>query len=495
MVLGAICKQSSVNNRSGGLKIGINGILQICNLVVGCLIFFGFFKEELMGHKYIDWLTLTLGLALCVQTQIVLRLEKRNPDPFVIIMSYIIIFFYALRIFTLLIYPVQDVFARNLYGPSDSNYALCYILLINTCLYSGLYRLKLGGFNEIQTEGISPKRPRIGLALFVISLIFSMVPADLNPPLWNIIYQNFLRPNTVLLVLAAYVLIFRHQLPARYISIVIGGLIILLIMQTLAFSRSGLLTMVEQMLIVTLAVAPSIRVSRKYILTSLLILPILVAFAVNIYSISTITRSDKGDKGRTFIEKVELMQESIEKHGDSVDSNIFIGHAFARMGYLDFTAEVISNNERYHDIFNAEKYLKSMFDNILSPGFDLFDQPLISHSLKYSYGTLGEASKKNEMNHAHTDQFGLYGELHNLFGYASPLIAYFVAYYVKLFFLRSGTINPHRSVLNRIIILFAFHQWMNSFGIDWIILNVVVTSVTFFCVSKIFIIRFKARSN
>ena len=301
MVLKATVTMNGMMQRSRRMTIGINDILRLCNGVVACLILSGFFLENLADHPYMDWLTLVLGLVLCLQTHIALRLERRNPDPFVLVMAYLLTFFYALRIFTLLLYPVQDVFLRYAYGPADSNHALLYILIANTFIYAGFFQVNLRGAVEIETGDYQPRRPRIGVALLVISLLFGLLVQKQLPdavaPFINLIYNNFFTPNVILMVLAIYVIVFRNRLPSIYIKIVLGSAAILMVLQTLAFSRSGLLTLADNLLIVGLALLPTVRLSRRYVLVGFAVVPFLLITAFTIYSISTTTRQMKGEAG------------------------------------------------------------------------------------------------------------------------------------------------------------------------------------------------------
>lgn len=496
MVLNTTFAINDSMQKSRQKTIGVNGILQFCNLVVACLIFSGFFQEGLTDHLYMDWLTLVLGLVLCLQTHIVLRIEKRNPDPFVLIMAYLLTFFYSLRIFTLLLYPVNDVFLRYSYGPFDSNYALIYILIANVFIYAGFYQVKLGGAAEIDVVGYQPTKPRLGVVLFVLSLLFGLfvqkhIPESIAPFI-NLIYNNFLTPNIILLVLAAYVITFRNRLPAVYIKAVLGGAVILLVLQTLAFSRSGLLTFLDSLLIVLLALLPTIRLPRKFVVAGFTLLPFLLATAFTFSSISTATRSVKGDRGATLAEKVELAQESRAVLKDDPRTDFFIGQALARAGYFDFSAELIANSDKYSGLFTAGNYLKSIVDNILTPGFDVFDQPRISNSLKYTAGNLGDFYKKEETGGTyHTDQFGLYGEMYNLFGYASLIILYLMSYLLKRAFRYKGRFNSRVIALNRVLVLLIFFRLMNSFGIDWILFDITIAVVSYYGLSKLFLLRIR----
>ena len=482
--------------------VGINAILRFCNLVVACLIFSGFFRGELSDNPYMDWLTLVLGLALCLQTHIVLILEKRNPDPFVLLLTYVLIFFYALRIFTLLLYPVQSVFLRFTYGPSNSNYALLYILIANVFIYAGFYRVKLKGSAEIDTEGYSPKRPRLMVVLFILSLLFGLFVQKRIPDsiahFISLIYDNFLQPNTIILVLAAYAITFRKQLPAIYMKVVLGGAIIMPVLQTLAFSRSGMLTFVESLFILILALVPTIRLPRKFVVAGFTLLPLFLVTAFTFYSISTATRLIKGDAGATLPEKVELFQQSRSILKDDPRTEFFIGQALSRTGFFDYSAELISNSNNYSGIFTVGNYMKSIVDNILTPGFDVFDQPKLSNSLKYAGSNAGPPSKNEEVNVEgtyNTDQFGLYGEMYCLFGYGSVIILFFLAYFIKKGFRYKGMFNPLEIVLNKILWLTIYLRLMNSFGVDWIISDICIMLVSFYSLSKLFRIQIDSRSN
>lgn len=478
--------------------IGINGILRICNGVVACLIFSGFFREELTSHPYMDWLTLFLGLVLCLQTHLVLLMERRNPDPFVLIMTYLLTVFYALRIFTLLLYPVQNIFERFIYGPSDSNYALLYILAVNTFIYAGLYKVKLRDNGVIKIGGYQPVKPILGIVLFIISLLFGQIyQPEAVAPFINLIYNNFLTPKIILIVLAAYVIVFRNRLPSIYIKIVLCGALMILILQTLAFSRGGILSFVDNVLIVSLALLPTLRLRRKYVIIGFIMIPFLLAIALNVYALSTTARMIKVDKEYTLTEKVELLQESKKILVNNPKSDSFIGKAFARAGYFDFSAEIIANSDYYADTLTVGNYFKSIVDNLLTPGFDVFDQPKLSNSLKYAYSNnLRDVSISKDTDASyHTDHLGLYGEMYSLFNYASLFVVYFIAYLLKYAFRYKGRLSPRIIALNRVFILGIFFQWMNSFGLDWVLINIVFLGVSYYCLSKIFFLRIKSNKR
>jgi hypothetical protein len=474
------------------ITISINDVLLISNAVVACLLVYGFFIEELSSHPYIDGNTILLGLVLTLQTHVALIVERRKSDPFVLLMAYILIIFYALRIFTLLLYPVQGVFERYSYGPSDSNYALSYIILANMFLYAGFYRVKFRGINEINKYKV--RNPRFGILMLFISFSYVMllqIMPELNSWLINLIFNNFFNPNIILLVLAVYVVTFRKSISPIYMKIIIISAITLMVLQTLSFSRSGILTLANTLLILILALIANIRFSIKHVIIGSMLIPFFLYAAFNIYAISTTSRMNKGHSGGTLIEKIDLVSSSKEiVNNSSANGDYFIGRAFSRAGYFDYSSELIAHSEQYSEVFTIENYIKSIVDNILTPGFDVFDQPPMSRLLGYKYsGNWGDILRFGDG--YHTDQFGLYGEFYNLFGYVSLLIIFFIAWLLKAAYSYEGRLHPFTISLKRVIILFTWYQLMVSFGVDSIILKLVLVIISYYIVSKLIVLRLR----
>ena len=92
------------------------------------------------------------------------------------------------------------------------------------------------------------------------------------------------------------------------------------------------------------------------------------------------------------------------------------------MAFFDFTSEIIAHQVKYDSIFTIKTYLKSIIDNLLTPGFDLFDQPKIANSLNFIYLGIGNPSKLLLETNYQSDQLGIYGEFFNLFGYFSFIL-------------------------------------------------------------------------
>ncbi len=454
-----------------------HGILRFCNLGVASLLVWDLVTADLSAHPYINRLTLVLGLALCLQTYIVLRLQQRHPDPFVLVMTYLLTFFYSLRLFTLVHYPFSDVFPRIVYLPQDSNFALFFMLVANGCMYAGFHFVKL----DPQIEPTSPperSKLRFMMALFVLSVLFGPfirmeLPTAIAGPL-TFLFNSFLMPNLILLVMAAYVVVHRKQLPKSYAGAVVAGAVYLCVLQTLGFSRSGLLTILDNSIILFVALVPMIRIQRKLVYFGFALLPVALMLAFTLYTISTTSRLMKGFSGTTLSEQIELIQTSQRAVNDEglVDQNA--ARALARAGYFDYSAELIANQERYSEFITLGNYARSVVDSVFTPGFDVFDQPRVSNLLKYAGTSVNQFSRKQEAAGYHSDALGLYGEVYNLFGFLGSLpVLFCIAYVLKRVYRGSGRALTVAEGCKRVFIVAIFFRMFNSFGFDWVLMDAV----------------------
>ena len=487
-----------MNGENGFKKmktIKINHLLQFFNLLVACLIFSGFFRDELVGHLFINKLTLILGLFLCLQVHITLRFKSSNQVPFITIMAFVLIFFFSFRIFTLLLYPIQPVFQKYTYEPYDSNFALIYILLANCFIYTGFYFVKLKDSLEIITEDYIPSIPRLALIVFFITLIFGLFIQNTLPGaikyISNLIFNNFFTPNKILIVFTTYIIVFRKHLPLMYMRIVFLCALLLVILQTLSFSRSGFLTLLEILLIVISSLLPNLKFSRKIMSLVVLLIPVIFSSVLFIYSVSTLSRHLSSNQVVTLSQRIKIAKISSDFIKSAPTSNPIFGKALSRAGYFDFSAELIANKDKYSKIFKIETYFKSIIDNIFTPGFNIFDQPFLSNSLKYVYSGNRDPSKISETSGYHTDQFGIYGEMYNLFGYFSFILFYFMSWSIKKAYVYKGALNPLELGIKKIFLLIIFHKALNSFGFDWLLFDSIIYLVSFYAITKLFrLVRF-----
>jgi hypothetical protein len=478
--------------KSGRNTVDFNSILMGLNLIVACLLGSAYSLVE--NNEFIDQTTILLGLVLSLQTHVALQVERARRDPFVILLTFITILYFSVRLYTLALYPFSNVFRRYTYGTGDSNFALLFIIIANMFLYAGFFCV---GFRRNAAIDSRDWRPMVSsrvVVLMVISLIYSYFIAiywtpETVPRVVDL-FGIFISPPIILLMALSYFVLFRKTLD-RKAAIAIGTLLLLeIVAHTLVGSRSGLVNLIQSVLLALLAISSSIKIRRSYFILGCALAPIVAALLIATFAISTFNRIHKGGVGQSIdlARAIEMAGEaSAELGGD--DWDIVLPPIFDRAGYFDYSAEIIAHADVYKDVFSLSTYAKSIIDNLLTPGFDVYDQPKVSNTLMFVYADMGKPSKEETSDYYQSDQFGIYGELYAVFGYASLPLFFLIAFLLKRFYVRLAGGNPFILTLKRIVILSIFVKVVNSYGMDWTIIEMVPFVVA------IYLYRFFFRSR
>jgi hypothetical protein len=406
------------------------------------------------------------------------------------------IFYYSLRIFTLSLYDYSDVFDRFPYNATDSNFALIVILTSNLALYFGLYLVKIKGTQAVDAKAWEAASSTRIVLLLVAAIFFAYFsgaaainPDDASSRLISI-SGMFLAPNIIVLMSLSYFFLFRRTL-SRAFAVTIATLIALeMIVHTLIGSRSAIVGIVQDGILVGLAMAGSIRVRRKSLFVAVALLPLLVGLLVGSFVVSSYNRAVRVvgapfDVGKAF-------DSAMVAAGDlSVASSLdlILPPVFSRAGFFDYAAEVIAHREQYRSAINLSSYGKSIVDNILTPGFDVYDQPKIGNALHFIYGEMGQPSKEGGSEDYQSDQLGIYGEFYALFGFACLPILFVGAYLLKRIYAKLRTANPFGLMMKRIVVLFVFERMVDSYGFDWTALETIALMTAIFIYTRLFAIR------
>src|SRR5258708_3077890 len=324
-------------------SIDLNDLLKGANLLVAVLLVIAF--VETRGNEFVDLETIVLAIALCAQTQVALILESKRRDPFVILLAFDMIFFFALRIVSLTFYPFSIVFDRFHFDIRDSNYALVFILIANTALYVGFYLAGTVKIKKIDSTGWRAKSPLRVLFLMATAVIFAYFSGSYwnqdNIPRVLSFLVIFLDPTITLLMALSYYLLFRKSL-SRKIAISIAALIAAdAAIHTLLGSRGAILVFAQNVIIVSLPVIGGIRLSRKAVLIGIALLPAIATLLIVTFVVSTYNRSAK-DTGRPLDigRALELANVSSSELSASADLDLILPPIAARTGYFDYSAEI-----------------------------------------------------------------------------------------------------------------------------------------------------------
>ena len=151
---------------------------------------------------------------------------------------------------------------------------------------------------------------------------------------------------------------------------------------------------------------------------------------------------------------------------------MFLSPVFDRMGFLDYSTDLIHYAPLYSKVVNVKYYFMSIVDNVFTPGFDVFNVPKVSIALHFIHDNIFLIDKNFADNQGYfSSELTMYGEMFCLFGLFSLIIFFLIGYFLQYFILLKLK-NNFDTVLKNGIILFLFYIFINSFGLDWLVLDI-----------------------
>jgi hypothetical protein len=431
-------------------------------------------------NKYIDIFTLFLLFILAIENIFMLSFEKRKRDPFVLLMVTIVTIFYMGRILTFMYNPYSPALDKNQYFTSfDLNYSLTFIILSNASIFLGLNAAKgriLYKEAMPSSQHNTKHRNIIILLLIAIIITFSnILPTEILGRVASYIQTFFINCYLILLFTFVYIAINYKNIKPTYRTILLFLIIIFVLFNTLAGNRSGILTLAVFLMIASLSFKGTVILNKKAILIATILIPI----SIILFYIATYIRQISANRGIVSTQQLAIIKESNifdTEYNDYLNRTMFF-----RLGFLDPAADVIKNKERYSRIINIVYYFKSIIDNVLTPGFNVFDTPKVANSLRYIYRDLDLPKHEDIMAAYNSDMLTIYGEYYVLFGgYFALIIFFIISYIFKTIYLSVKSKDIFLFYLYRALILFIFYSWLNSFGLDWMMFDIISIFITVF---------------
>ncbi len=469
----------------------VRDLLKIVNGLIGFLLLLAYPLSH--SSDYLNEFTIFLGCALALQTHMGLSKNRGAVDPFAIVLLYYVMVYYTFRIATLAFFDSSDVFRRFDYTPEDTNYALVFILISNACL---LYGFRLGGKAAWQLTGeeFKPDILRVLKPLLWV-LVFSVSASVFGVLEWVANYSRllrglvfFIRPTTWLIVVGAIYVVYHKEIPRSYFGVFALLYFVFALHLIIVGGSRGVIVFVIEMLAILLVCNEKFLIARKNLIKGLLVAPMLAVVLIVIYNFATLQRNVDGGGMAVRGEAAWHNLYAAVVDGDSLnDTRQSMGHIFSRVGFLDMASEIIAHKREYESIFNAAYYAKSTVDNVLTPGFDYYDVPKVSYALIFKHQNYNDGNPSKlylkENNIYHSDQLSVYGEVYALFGWFSLIALFVVAYTLKWAYYNFLVVRDrYGEVLRRVLLLYFFVQIINSFGMDWIVVQMLPLVLTAFVV-------------
>lgn len=452
-----------------GKKVEISNILNFLNLSILGLTVFWFFRTD--ENPYVDERVVATAVLIHAQLFFFLKRELKKPNPFLVILVIVVLFFYLLRIFTFLAdeYMFSITFRREGGENIGSNEIFGFLIYLHLCLWMIFFGLKYGNRKDeidirSKNSGISRTKYMRLIILSFISLFYFLgasflVDGETIAGLALGLFSGFLNYEVFVMLVTILIFYFKDYVPKKYSQ---AAFIILFLFFFFKILNGGS--------------GPMLRIGFPFFFTLLMItrikirLPLLLITIVLIGVTSIFGTFIKFSNQKISLELIRNFQTLEREQYQFIFSQIS-----ARSAFLDFSVELI-NNKNYERIINIPRYGKSIVD-AYTPGFDVFDEPLTGHALRAVYlpSFPSKPTRREVAESYHSDQINVFSEYYILFGkfVALPLLFLSAFCFKKIY--NYFTLHASNKVIGLLIgaiILNMFWAWLRSFGLDFIIAEI-----------------------
>jgi len=461
-----------MSNKTG---YDLNSLIIIGNITVCALSIYLYSK--IGGNRYVDISTVILLCIFGAGNLLILLYEKKKRDPFILLLLLITLGFYMGRVVTLLYDPWSRILAMFSFTSDDLNYSLIFIMLSNVSIVLGLSMA--GGNIPYIKKGIinsytANTRKIIVIILFavLISYCLQLLPNTFSRFAGYIML--FVNLEVLLLFTFTYLAMNFSKISNTNRIVLLIWPTIFILTTTLSGSRSALLAMAFFIMFAIISLKGKIILNKKILLLSVTIIPV----SLILYISATYLR-DRDVQYLAITKRLTILKEA-----DLIGSNdirSLLRPIFERIGYLDYSAILIRNQERFSKIINFQYYFESIIDNALTPGFNVFDTIKISLAIPHvsRMESIPTHREKRQMGY-HSTMPTVYGEYYVLFyGYLALIFLFISSYIFKKIYLSIRSKDALLFYLYRALVFYVFFMWLTSFGMDSVIfdLSCIIISV------------------
>lgn len=459
---------SSINTSLWKRQISFYDILLVSNWGVLCLVLFGIDSETL----YTNGLTKALSTVLCLVIHFVLKDAKKNQNPLLCIVGFELVFFYQLGIFSIGWSEISAYLEESNIQRYDLNYTLVFVICSTLLMWRAMH------FNHSDVARIDDRQPsrkfKILSTIVFVSLLFLF--------LGNIPGLSYVQAFVLLIFNVPGLLLFLYSYLARNskalgkksIIITVLASLLLILIKTLGGSRSGFLV-VFMLLISALLVENKASFKARYVIMGVVLAPLMVFF----YTYSSYLRKTEStfSNTRDKIEMVSVVADNMS--GD--DLKTLLIPVVGRMSYLDGTCVSIKLEDGFSSFINPIYCFKSIVDNVLTPGFDVFDTPRMSLCMRFYHNHQKNVSKTQSADMEYqSDVFTFIGEQYVMFrGWFGLIGIYLISAYLKALYVRFRRKDNYMLMA---AVVYLFSVLFNSYGMDWFLLDVVSMMISYYIV-------------
>ena len=455
-------------------RVSVYNILIISNLLVACIVFFGFCGVT----QFVNEWTVVLSACFSAVIHFILKDAKSNNNPFLFFMGFLLVFFYQFRIFSLNYTDYSVTLSRSSCTPKELNYVVLFIIIATIVIWRALHFSDVK-HNTISDSSLSERHSSKTLKLFLLTLLISLLPVFNITIVTNIaklLNALFFNPNLFVLFSFAIYLKLYNILSFKQRLLFVAIILSFSLVSTLNGSRSAILNILY-ILLPGLLIERKIWINTKFLLMGFIVIPV----SIFVFTFSTFMRQSNMVTS-SLDEKIELAQ-SLDEVYEKIDAKTILTPLFDRIGFLDYAGESIIQSSGFRSFINPKYCLMSIVDNVITPGFDVFDKPKMSNSVIIFYDYNGDYSRKRFQNIDYqSDQFTMYGEFYVMFwGWFSLIPLYFFCNIFKRIYVKQSR-KGNTVLMGAVVYLFVIV--FNSFGLDWFVFATVSMLINYVLFAK-----------
>jgi len=425
--------------------------------VAAAILVLFFFRGQ---NDYVNVYTACLSLAFAAQTHFFLSVTRKSPDPFLLLLVIHAICFYEFRVATLLWDPWSMVLVRNPLSAADLNDCLIFVIMANMAVFLGL------AIRPDNSQETISSRPSANASVRVFVPVFLFFIAIILEPGFKALeglngYLGVVLNSEVMLLFSIVLLILYYGAMSRWQKILILCVVLgFIACRASTGSRSAILLFLFFSFCAWFAVKGHVVFKKKLYAA----VAIAVLCSVLLFIPATLMRP--GYSSVPYSQRKPVRYQTI----------------LDRIGFLDMSTDMIANSLRYGQVVNFEYYFKSIIDNGLTPGFNIFDAPKAANAISYVYREKPGLSLKAVTSLYQSDMLTLYGEAYILFGPLAGLAWIFaLSFLFQAVYRRLDGGDPFRSAALRAAILVIFYTYfLESLGMDWLVVFIVRGIVPYF---------------
>ncbi len=424
---------------------------------------------------YVNNYTILLDSLLILENIFFLYSAKKSENVLVLWLVIWNLLYVTLRVITLNLTEYSEVLPRVGALAEDINNTIIQYIVFSFLLWMILK----SKYKKSVTLPISSSRnTKYVLSFYWIIVLISLL-ARIEIPFFSdvciFMLAYFVNLQVAALLIAVYYISNIRILSTKERILFLLALLYFAVDLMLGGSRAGLFVVIK----IFVCVAFSLNITRvkiRYVLFTIAIIP----FLILMFQVTTYMRKISMTES-TISEKIELVKYVYNYLStSSYDLAKQCGPVFDRIGFLDYTCEMNKRADFFRTFINVSQELKSIVDNALSPGFDVFDAPRISTTIGASYDIGAVTSQQSILKYGyHSDELTLLGELIVLFG--KPL-CYFVIILFALGLRKiwCKIIHSKNGAYKCALFLFLFDKLLASFGLDWLVIDTVTILIVFY---------------